>query len=179
MELKRNELEKVMGRVIDDSKIINEIVNKIEERYAKDLNDFMLKVEQLLKRERELTDGELEEIVLKIPVFLYFAVQGLETLGVESDMAKAVKEEIAAEVFLKAEGTIPDKTKTAEMATQKEHIIAAAFARAYRKLKMLIDKAELLFSGASKIHQKRITELSIRAKEEFYNRRVGIDGDKF
>ena len=111
MELKRNELEKVMGRVVDDSKIINEIVNKIEERYAKDLSDFMLKVEQLLKRERELTNGELEEIVLKIPVFLYFAVQGLETLGVESDMAKAVKEEIAAEVFLKAEGTIPDKTK--------------------------------------------------------------------
>jgi hypothetical protein len=179
MDLDNRELEKVVDKVVNNSEVINKIIDKIEDRYAHDLDNFMLGIENILKGNRELNDKEIEEIILKIPVYLYFAVQGLEVLGVESDMAKAVKAEVFAEVFLKSDGTIPDKTKAAEMITQKEQMIEVAFARAYRKLKTMIDKAELLFSGVNKIYQKRIIEFNIKMKEKYYNVKVGMDNDKF
>lgn len=173
MMFQEDKLRSLMDGVVKDGEIINRIVNRIGERYTQDLDKFMISVEAILKGEREITDVELEEIILKIPAYLYFAVQGLETLGVESDVAKAAKAEIFAEIFLKADGTIPDKTKIAERHTQEEQIIEIAFARAYKKLKTMVDKAELLFSGANKIYQKRVTEMNIKSREKFYNQKVG------
>jgi hypothetical protein len=112
-----------------------------------------------------MSDDELEASVMKIPVFLYFAVGGLESLGIEGDTAKAHKIEVFNKAYADVEGTIQDKTKHAELNSFPEYLIEVAYARAYKKLKSQIDAAEHVFSGAKKVLSKRMMEIELTSRD--------------
>lgn len=162
-------LRTLKRRVETNSKEVDRLVEMIVTKYNKDLDDFIRQMRDLVhdrdKRQRDLTDVEIEIMCLKIPLFMYFAASGLETLGVEGDSAKAVKLEVFNAKYLNYEGTIKDKEKYAELETMNEYVVEIAYTRAYKKLKTQIEMAEHLFSGAKKILSKRMLEIQIANNE--------------
>lgn len=151
-------LRTLKNSVEEQSAVIEQIVEQIVGRYNRDLEALLSDVKVMLDKKGDLTDAELESITLKLPVYMYFSAGGLEMLGIEGDTAKAVKMSIYNQKYLLSEGTIQDKTKSAEIQTLNEAIIETAFIRAYKKLKIQIEMAEHIFSGVRKVLSKRIAE---------------------
>lgn len=146
-------------RVEEESEALNNLVDSIVNKYSKDLERCIERVRDLLKESDKISNEELEKIVMEIPVHMYFAVEGLEKLGIEGDNAKAMRKEIFNGVYIDTPGTIEDKTKAAELATMSEYYVEVAYQRAYKKLKEKIQKAEHVFTGAKKVLDKRTNEL--------------------
>lgn len=165
MDLDVNNLRTIKTRVEAYSRDIDSLVETLVRKYAKDLDDFIDETKSLLDEREDLTDADIEKIVLKVPIFLYYAGSGLETLGIESDQAKAVKLDVFNDAYLKAAGTIQDKTKRAELETMSEYVVEIAFQRAYKKLKTKVEMAVHVFSGAKKVLSKRMQDIDISKNE--------------
>jgi hypothetical protein len=166
--------------VQENSKVIDEIVNTIVDKYTKELTEFMQYIDVQLKRKDELDDLQLERITLKIPLFMYFAATGLETLGIEGDTAKAARMDVYNAAFAEIAGTIEDKKKAAELRTMPEYFIEAAYERAYKKLKQQIAMAEHMFSATKKVLSKRMQDNELAGRDPgkvSKNRRLYHDED--
>lgn len=148
-----------------NSAVIDSIVSQILTKYKRELDELMVEVKGQLDKKNNLTDEELDLITLKLPVYMYFAAGGLEVLGIECDAAKAIKASIFNQKYLAADGTIQDKTKSAENATLDEAIIEVAFSRAYRQLKVQIEMSEHVFSGIRKVLSKRMQEAGLSSHQ--------------
>lgn len=144
---------------------IEAIVKQLVSKFGGELDVFMGKIKSILddadKRQCEVSTSEIESINLRIPSFMYFAVEGLEVLGLQGDTAKLTKMEVYNRIYLNTEGTIQDKTHAAEQETFPEYLLEIAFQRAYKQLKQKIDVAEIMCRSANKVLHKRITEIDV------------------
>lgn len=146
---------------------VERIVQNIVLKYNRELTEEVNKIKELLNKKETLDDSEVEKLVMRIPVFMYYAASGLETLGIESDMAKAVKLEVYNNKYMDAEGTIKDKEAEAENLTFNEHMIEVAFARSYKMLKIQIEMADSVFSGAKKVLSKRMQDIDLNKNDKY------------
>lgn len=169
-----------------NSELIKRLVDEIVIRYSRDLDDFVELVGRLLEdikqgRIREYSDISLEMQTIKLPVLMYFASNGLEDLGAESDIAKANRMERYNEVYVELTGTIPEREAGAGLNTLYEAMMEAVYLRAYKKLKAKIDMADKLFSALKKVLSKRIVEMDISRRElpnnNFDDERGGEEDD--
>lgn len=167
-DVKINSIKK---RAIDNGKVIEKIVDQLVSRFGNDLDDFVLQVKKWLDNKDALEDHEIESITIRIPVFMYFAVSGLENLGIQRDSAKAIKMEAFNDAVMKIEGTVRDKESFAENDTLHEYLVEMAFDRAYKKLKAKVDTCDQICQASRKVLTKRISELDINRMEG--NRNTG------
>jgi hypothetical protein len=158
-------MRSIKKRVEESSLPLEKIVESIVAKYDKDLTAFIDRMKGLLSRRDILSEQDLEDAILKIPVFMYFASNGLESLGIEGDTAKAVKMEVFNKAFAEIEGTIQDKTRHAELQTFPEYLVDVAYQRAYKKLKTKLDNAEHVFSGMKKVLSKRMLEMELTSRD--------------
>lgn len=165
MQEERDNLRSIKAKVEMNSVTLDKIVDTIVAKYSRELTEEVEKVKKILEDRDRLSDEEVENIVMRIPVFMYYAGTGLESLGIEADMAKAVKAEVYNEKYMKAEGTIKDKAAEAETLTIQEAMIEVAFHRAYKKMKLQLDMAEHVFSGAKKVLSKRMQDLELNMRD--------------
>lgn len=159
------QLEKLTGRVETNSQIMDNVVNQIVSEYCKALDEYMEEVSD------KLTDPvnpplihELDEIVMALPVYLYFVGEGQESIGIREDVAKAIRMEVYNEAYESAETgkrTIADKTAAAELAAQEELLIQMAYNRAYKKIKIKMEIGNELLQSVKKVLSRRISELEM------------------
>lgn len=158
----RSRMRSIRMKIEEESKLIDQMVDVVIAKYNKDLHSFIEECYELLKeKDRLLEDTELENMTIRIPMFMYFAATGLETLGIEGDTAKAHTMEVYNEAFGKASGTIKDKAAESELKVLSEKYIEIVFIRAYKKLKTQIEMAEHIFSGVKKVLSKRMNEMDL------------------
>lgn len=148
-------------KVSEDSKLLKEIVNSIVSRYSKDLDVFVEQIKNKLATTTRLSDDDVEQMVLVVPVHLYFLGSGLEVLGVESDTAKALRLDRYNDAFINANGTIPDKTADAELQVTYESLMELAYARSYKQLKAKYEVAMQLINSSRKVLEKRIANMRV------------------
>lgn len=138
------------------------IVDQLVKKYCRDLDTVVKEVEDLLRNKEELLVEDLRYYISYLPTQLYFANNALEDLGVEGDVAKAIRAEAFNEAYLNSvEGTVKAKTSDAQKLVVNEQLIEDVFVRAYKKAKARIDHALTLHSALKKILQWKITELEV------------------
>ena len=170
-------LRSIKRKVEDNAQELERLVEAIVKKYNRDLHQYMEDIKEKLdeNEDKPLSDEVIENMCMKVPVFMYFAATGLETLGVEGDTAKSVKLEIFNDVYLSSKvgekSTIQDKTSYAELESQSEALVEIAFNRAYKKLKIQIEMAEHVFSGVKKVLSKRLAEMELNRTELGYTPR--------
>lgn len=154
-----DKVHELQGRIDSNGDIINNIANDIVNGYCKQLDEYITFIKEILDDvENPPTDKELDDFMLNIPVLLYFAGEGQETLGIKEDVAKAIKQELYNQTFDGATGTIADKTAVAELATQTEYITHIAYSRAYKKIKTKCETANEILQSVKKVVSRRTTE---------------------
>lgn len=171
MDVNEQEIRSIKTLVEQNSQVIEKIVNQLVGKYNREMEQFVRQVNEHLKEVKNNPNVEfdivtLEQWMFELPTFMYFAGSGLELLGIEGDNAEAVKNQAFQEAHQQAEGTIPDKKASATLNTFTQHIVEISFKRAYKKLRMQLDHAELIYKSVSKVYAQRMAE-------EAYNEREG------
>ena len=159
-----------MESVEEQSSIVKTIVDEVVGRHSRELDEFVTNIKLTLERikagtARGITDRALELSSIKLPVLLYFAGEGLEHLGCESDVAKAKRLEEYNNILMTAQGTIPNRQALAESATFYYTMVDSVYARAYKQLKSKMEQADKLFSALKKVLSKRMMEMDISRRE--------------
>lgn len=153
-----------------NSELIINMVDEIVGEYVGELDDFIEKVKNILERVRQgqqdYTNDFLEMQMIKLPVIMYYSINGLEDLGAESDIAKAHKQQKYNEVYVRVTGTIPEREAESNMQVLNEAMMEAVYSRAYKKLKSKVDMADKLLSAIKKAMNKRIKEMDIELQRE-------------
>ena len=150
----------IQKRVEQNAKQLDKIVNDIIQPYCKDLDTYVQFIKDCLHDgEVPPTTQELEDFCMNLSTYIYFASGMTEALGIRDDIAKAVYKEMynnSRDAIDK--GTVADKNSLAELASQEEALISAAYTRAYKIMKAKVENAQELLGSCKKVLSHRITE---------------------
>lgn len=166
MKIDSADLRKIEGikeGVEDNSYVIDKIVEEIIRPYVKDLDKYVSFIRDCLKDgENPPTDAELDDFVLNIPTYIYFASGRCEQLGIRDDISKAVYKEIYHSKRAGLEhGTVADKDSIAELESLQEQIVNMAYSRAYKIMKAKVENAQELLSSCKKVLSHRLQEMEL------------------
>lgn len=166
-EIKQKEIEILQDRIDNNSKLINDLTNKLVADYCHSLDDYVKFIQSILQdNENPPTAQELDDFVMNLPVFLYFCGEAQENLGIKTDVAKAVKQEKYNEIYREVKGTIADKTAKSELAAQSETITHIIYDRAYKIVKEKMNAAYELLSSCKKVISRRMAENQLANVDE-------------
>ena len=142
---------------------VNEMVDEIVKHYCEGTDELMLKIREILFAEddNELSNTELDSIVLKIPVLVYFAGAGQEYVGLQEDVAKFARQLEFSKHFNAAAGTVADKTNYAETKANEEEVVRVVYSRAYKIIRGKMEMALELLQSAKKVISRRMGEQQI------------------
>ena len=166
MKISKADMEKVEGirnRVEEDSDLIDSVVQDIIRPYIKDLDKYVSFIRECLcDGENPPTTAELDDFVLNLAAYIYFASGACEQLGIRDDISKAIYKEMyhskRSEV---SHGTVADKDSIAELESMSEQITNIAYNRAYKTMKAKVENAQELLSSCKKVLSHRLQEMSL------------------
>ena len=156
-------ISEVQKRVEENSETINQLVEDVVRPYIKDLDKYVGFIKNCLKDgENPPTDAELDDFVLNLSTYIYWASGACEQLGIRDDISKAVYKEVyhAKRNELNS-GTIADKDSIAELESIQEQIANVVYNRAYKIVKSKVENAQELLSSCKKVLSHRLTEMEL------------------
>lgn len=158
-EIDKKKIEVLQERINNNSKLINDLTNKLVADYCKQLDDYVRFIQSILQDDKHPpTAQELDDFVMQLPVLLYFCGEAQENLGIKTDVAKAVKQEKYNEIYATIKGTIADKTSASELQVQSETVAHIIYDRAYKIVKEKMNAAYELLSSVKKVISRRMNE---------------------
>ena len=157
------EIMEIEEQVEENSKLMDNVVNKIISGYSKDLDEYVSRVAEALKdTENPPTDSELDSICMNLSALIYSAGSMCEMLGIRDDISDAVYKEVYHSKRNSIEGgTIADKNSIAELMSQNEKLTSICFTRAYKIMKTKVDSAQELLSSCKKVVSRRMSEMEL------------------
>ena len=137
-------LTKIQENIESNAGALDTIVNDIIAPYCRDLDKYVGFIKDCLKDgENPPTNEELDDFCMNLSTYIYFAGGTCEYLGIRDDISKAVyKEMYHTARASQSSGTVADKDSLAELASQEEFIVSAAYNRAYKIMKSKVDNAQ-------------------------------------
>lgn len=163
MEVDFNRVDEVRDRVENNSEQLNDIVNDIISPYCKELDKYILFIKDCLKDgTNPPTDEELEDFCMNLSTYIYFAGGMVEQLGIRDDISKAVYKEMYHSARARQNsGTVADKDSIAELSSQEEYLVNAAYNRAWKIMKSKVENAQELLSSVKKVLTRRVSEMTL------------------
>lgn len=144
-------------RIEKRSQPIEEAVKNIVERHTSDLSTIIHKIRALLKDDTDiLTDQEIDDILLQLPIVLYDITDDQELVGLQSDFANQIYKESYNEAYKVARGTIGDKTTIAELEAMVSKLDSEIYDRAYKTIKQKISLAIETLNAVKKVRDSRV-----------------------
>lgn len=114
----------------DATNQMEQIIKKIVDTRTKEISIIIHKIQSFLKDDtQELTDLEIDDILLQLPIVLYDAMEGQEIVGMQSDMATQLYKQAQSEAYNLARGTISDKNAVADIKTRQQQLEKILFDR--------------------------------------------------
>lgn len=148
------------------TEVMDNVVNQLIEPYCRELSKIIEEIDEaVMGKKRKPSDDEIDYFILNLPIVIFYTVEGLETMGIQDDVSKAIREERYNYAFSKVAGTIPDKTAFANGEVQEHTLINIAYQRAYKKIKQLVEAANEVQSSLKKVHSKRMLEMEMNRRD--------------
>lgn len=156
-------LTKIQENIESNAGALDTIVNDIIAPYCRDLDKYVGFIKECLKDgENPPTNEELDDFCMNLSTYIYFAGGTCEYLGIRDDIAKAVYKEMYHTARASQDkGTVADKDSLAELASQEEFIVSAAYNRAYKIMKSKVENAQELLASVKKVLSRRIQEAEL------------------
>lgn len=156
-------IAEIQNRVEENSETINKLVEDTIKPYCKDLDKYVKFIKDCLKDgENPPTDAELDDFVLNLSTYIYWASGACEQLGIRDDISKAVYKEVYHSKRNELNsGTVADKDSIAELESVQEQIANVVYNRAYKIMKSKVENAQELLSSCKKVLSHRLTEMQL------------------
>ncbi len=153
MEIKENGH---IERVDKKSDPLVTAVNNIVTNHTGELDKVIFKIRELLKDDTDqLTDLEIDDIMLQLPILLYEITDDQEVVGLQSDLASQIYKEAYNEAYKVARGTIADKTSVAELNSLENKLDSFIYDRSYKIIKQKVDMAKETLNAVKKVQASR------------------------
>ena len=108
-----------------------------------------------------LSDIEIEDILLQLPIVLYNSIEEQEITGMQSDMANQIYKEAQSEAYRLARGTIADKNAIADLQTRSQQLEKIIYDRSYKIIKQKFDLALETLNAVKKVQAGRQQRLDL------------------
>ena len=145
-----------LERVENKSQPMLDAVNSIVKNHTGDLEQVIHKIRDMLKDETDqLTDLEIDDIMLQLPILLFDNTDDQELVGLQSDLANQIYREAYNEAYKLARGTVADKSSVAELNAMVNKLDSFIYDRAYKIIKQKIDMARETLNAVKKVQASR------------------------
>ena len=135
---------------------IEDVVRRIVDNKTHEVTTVIHKIRSWLKDEsQELSDQEIEDILLQLPILLYDAMEEQEIVGMQLDMANQIYREAQSEAYKLARGTIPEKNAVADLQTRAEQIEKIIYDKSYKAIKLKFEMAIETLNAVKKVQASR------------------------
>ena len=138
--------------------------------HSEHLDKFVDNIESMLTRVREggeqFSDAQMHRLTLQLPVLMYRLTELMDRAAIESDIAKAVKNNTNAIHFLQSSGkTIPAKKAEADLLTSEDEDVVELTKHVYQRLRHKLEMADKLFDALRKVLTSRDNDKSVFGRE--------------
>ena len=156
------------ARIGGSSVAIENAIHRIIDDHIGELNDVVEKIRIMLKDDTDiLTDQEIEDILLQLPLLLYDVTDDQEVVGMQSDLAGLIYKESYNEALKIARGTVQEKTSASELATMTEKFDTVIYDRAYKIIRQKISMAIEILNAIKRIQATRTQGVELGNKTNF------------
>ena len=156
------------ARIGGSSVAIENAIHRIIDDHIGELNDVVEKIRTMLKDDTDiLTDQEIEDILLQLPLLLYDVTDDQEVVGMQSDLAGLIYKESYNEALKIARGTVQEKTSASELATMTEKFDTVIYDRAYKIIRQKISMAIEILNAVKRIQATRTQGIELGNKTNF------------
>ena len=162
----RKRIEVIKENVEKNSKVIDDTVIEIIYPFSHKLDTYVQFISQCLADgQNPPTDEELDDFIMNLSTYIYFAGTMVEQLGIRDDIAKSVYREHYNTYRANIDkGTVTDKDSLAELASQDQQLVSSIYTRAYKTLKSKVDNAQELLNSCKKVMSRRMQEYNLSAQ---------------
>lgn len=145
------------ARIGGSSIALENAISRIVDEHIGNLSDVMNKIKSMLQDNTDiLTDQEIEDILLQLPLLLYDVTDDQEVVGMQSDLADLIYKEAYNEALKIARGTVQEKASVSELATMTEKFDTVIYDRAYKIIKQKISMAVEVLNAVKRIQATRV-----------------------
>jgi len=152
----------IQHRIESNGAKVDSMVTDVTSKYIKPLDDYISFIRECLcDGTQPPTNEELEDFILNLGTYIYFASTAVESVGIRDDISKAVYKEKYNERRNKAQGTVADKNAQAELESQEEELINNVYHRSYAVMKAKVNAAQELLSSCKKALSHRLADMEL------------------
>ena len=145
-----------INRIATKSDPLEIAVKHIVDLHTNEIQIVVHKIKDLLRDDTDqLTDAEIEDIMVQLPILLFDVTDDQEYVGLQYDLAEQIHQEAYNEAYRMAEGTIQDKKSIAELQVQVQKLDSLIFERAYKIIKQKLAMAVEVLNAVKKIQGAR------------------------
>jgi len=177
----RDKMNKEFGKNNQYYNVLKEAVDSITGQYKKKLTSMMILIREGVKPDykmingevksvefrRKLSNEELENFVISIPVELFFIQEIMDDRALDMDLSEQLKEFHITEKILEIQGgTEKERIRAAEYNSMMPIFTTIIKNRVYYNLKNEIEQASKVYDALKRVIQLRITEMQTFGKSQ-------------
>ena len=140
------------------------IAKTVADNCTKSLDSYVEYIANSLSQVQSVSNESLDEFVLNLPIYIYYASSAVEGLGLKEDIANIVKKRKLAQTLdrLKASGFSGPanlRTATVDALLTNDSLVQSIYTSAYKTGKSKVDYAYEILASCKKVMSRRIEEL--------------------
>jgi len=155
--MNKYKLEFLKKQTEEDATYIESIVGSIVSDCCDKLDKYVKYVSDIIAdNSYEVTDAELDDIIMTLPALLYYVGDAQEHIGIRSDIAETAFKTQFNDFYMEADGAGPIRKAYAENKLADEILISIVYNKAYDVIKQKVTIAIELLQSAKKIMTRRM-----------------------
>lgn len=146
-------------------KLMNEAINNLTSKHREGIENIMASLRKI-DVNKDLSDQELECLMIKIPAEMYYLNKYLESRALDSELAQYFKDRSITEKALTiVGGTEKERTRAAEYESLEDTLVALIKGRVYYNIKNELEYVSKMYDGLKKIMNSRIQDKQLNIRE--------------
>jgi hypothetical protein len=155
------ELQNIRESVESGSLQVADMVNSIIGNNSQEIDDYINMVRHSFLNDSQILDGDLDKIILKIPVYIYYLTQVLQEIDIRKGISAENAQYVENETLINSTGTVAEKQAKAQNATVNNRVVQLAYKNAAGKIQAKINAAMEILNSAKRVQQRRLEEMKL------------------
>lgn len=151
-----------ISEVENSAQSCDNIINTLVDSCCKDLDNYINSIRDNYRDISKVDNLTLDNIILNLPMLIYYASSRMEYLGFRDDLSTINKKRKLVEVLEQLDiKTQTLRSLTAEVKSDESQIISSMYSHAYKCVKAKLDVAYEILASCKKIMSRRIEEYKV------------------
>ena len=153
-------MQEELNYVESSSVQVKEMVDHIIGDTTNDIDKYIDGIKSVFLN-NNVSDADLDKIILQIPVYIYYLTTIIQDLEVKKGISNETAKFKENESLLMVTGTVAEKQAKASNSAIKERAVQLAYKVASSMVQSKVNSAMEILSSAKKVQQRRLEEMKL------------------